>query len=395
MSSTQSIILDGSNEFVTMGDPSALKFAHTDPFSIAFWAKWTTTTGTIISKTLSSGTFRGWSVGCSATGQILVILRNDLSGSNQIFKRTPISFPNGIGNWFHFCFTWAGSAGPSWPASDLKFYMNGAFLPNSIVATDNLSGTIDSAGAFSLGSRNATDSFWAGSMDDPAVYDKELSASEIKTIYNWGNPPDLTSVGPTGNLVGYWPIDGDTHPTLVDASTNSNDGTMTNTESSDIQDDAPNANSSAVEQGHDNNRPALITAEANPSGLSPGTRRVFFFASNTPLDSFSPPPEPDITRPVVNNFSPDNGSEISAADPIFFDVTDDSGLFRRVLVAIEQGGTTELIHDGERFLEPYLSLSERTNIANGFRYRVRRSGGWEDTVNVSVFPFDLAGNEST
>lgn len=104
---------------------------------------------------------------------------------------------------------------------------------------------------------------------------------------------------------------------------------------------------------------------------------------------------PDQTPPVVDNFSPANGSELLSADPIFFDVTDDSGLFRRVLVAVEQLGTTEMVHDGDSFLEPYASLSSRTSIAGGFRYRLRRSGGWVDDVTVRVFPFDQSGNEST
>ena len=102
----------------------------------------------------------------------------------------------------------------------------------------------------------------------------------------------------------------------------------------------------------------------------------------------------DDEAPVVSNFSPPLGSTIAAQDPIFFDVTDNSGQFKRVLVAIEQGSATELIHDGTSFLEPYDALSSRTNIQGGFRYRVRRSGGWVEDPTGQVFAFDKSGNEN-
>ncbi len=102
--------------------------------------------------------------------------------------------------------------------------------------------------------------------------------------------------------------------------------------------------------------------------------------------------ETDTTAPVVDNFSPAVGSTVNEADPIFFDVTDDSGTFASIVIAIKQEGATELVHDGSDFVEPYDDLSMRSNITGGFRYRIRRTGGWIDAVVQSAFVVDSAGN---
>lgn len=100
----------------------------------------------------------------------------------------------------------------------------------------------------------------------------------------------------------------------------------------------------------------------------------------------------DETAPVVGNYSPAVGASVAAADPVFFDVTDDSGLFASIVIAIRQGDVTEVVHDGTNFLSPYADLSSRSNIAGGYRYRIRRTGGWVDDVVQTAFVVDTAGN---
>ncbi len=59
-------------------------------------------------------------------------------------------------------------------------------------------------------------------------------------VYGGGAPPDLTDASAPSNLVGYWRMgDGATFPTIPDDSTNSNDGTMTNMEATDLVGGAP------------------------------------------------------------------------------------------------------------------------------------------------------------
>lgn len=101
----------------------------------------------------------------------------------------------------------------------------------------------------------------------------------------------------------------------------------------------------------------------------------------------------DSIKPTVDNFSPPNGTAIERADPIFFDVTDNSGLFRRVMVLVFQGGRWEAAFDGDELLEPYLS-SSIINITQGFRFTLRRDEEWEGPVTVRVFAIDRSGNEA-
>ena len=64
-------------------------------------------------------------------------------------------------------------------------------------------------------------------------------------MYNLRNPTDLLTSTPSANLIGWWRMgDGATFPTIPDASTNSNDATMTNMNASDIRAFAPNSEQS-------------------------------------------------------------------------------------------------------------------------------------------------------
>jgi len=110
-----------------------------------------------------------------------------------------------------------------------------------------------------------------------------------------------------------------------------------------------------------------------------------------------PPPAPtDATPPVVGNYSPAPGTPIAKTTSISFDVTDETGGFRRVFVVAfyPATGISELIHDGDGFRGFYSSTSARRAIAGGFRYTVLRAGGWSAAPTIQTFAIDLAGNEA-
>lgn len=104
----------------------------------------------------------------------------------------------------------------------------------------------------------------------------------------------------------------------------------------------------------------------------------------------------DVTAPVVGNFAPASGTAISKATPIAFDVTDDSGQFRRIFVVatFAATGACEVIHDGEGFRGFYAASSSRRLIAGGFRYTVARTGGWPAAPSIQTFAMDSGGNEA-
>lgn len=110
----------------------------------------------------------------------------------------------------------------------------------------------------------------------------------------------------------------------------------------------------------------------------------------------SDPVLPDTTAPVVSNVSPTAGTELARTDPVFFDVTDDSATFRRILVTASfEDGVAEVVHDGDSFAARYAATSTRTPIASGYRYRVRRTGGWPYGPTIRAYAIDTSGNENT
>lgn len=116
--------------------------------------------------------------------------------------------------------------------------------------------------------------------------------------------------------------------------------------------------------------------------------------SYTPSPDPTPAP-PDVTAPITSNVQPTPGTPISSTTPVSVDVTDDQGAFRRVLVAVELDGLTELAWDGDAWLGHYAGGgSERTPISGGFRFTVLRDGGWPSSPTLRVFAIDLSGNEA-
>lgn len=111
-----------------------------------------------------------------------------------------------------------------------------------------------------------------------------------------------------------------------------------------------------------------------------------------------PPPAPpvDATAPAVGNFNPAPGTPIARTGPVSFDVTDDSGDFRRIFVVafFPATGVTEVVHDGDGFRGFYAASSSRMMISAGFRYTVLRSGGWPAAPTIQTFAIDRAGNEA-
>lgn len=111
----------------------------------------------------------------------------------------------------------------------------------------------------------------------------------------------------------------------------------------------------------------------------------------------APAPPVDTIPPVVGNFSPAPGTPIARTGPISFDVTDESGEFRRIFIvaSFPTTGMTEVVHDGDGFRGFYTASSSRTMIAGGFRYTVLRSGGWPGAPTIQTFVIDRGGNEAS
>ena len=133
----------------------------------------------------------------------------------------------------------------------------------------------------------------------------------------------------------------------------------------------------------------------NDANLSLTTERARTFFVNTDAGATPPPPTP--VPPVVGNFAPATGTAIAATTLLSFDVTDDSGLFRRIIVAAQfpNLGIYEVIHEGVGFAPKYRGAGNlQVAITNGFRYTILREGGWPASPSITVFAIDQGGAEA-
>lgn len=104
-----------------------------------------------------------------------------------------------------------------------------------------------------------------------------------------------------------------------------------------------------------------------------------------------PPAPADATAPTVALVSPSAPGEITRATPIIVDVTDTSALVVVFVWVTYPGRAPDIVHDGDAFAELF-SSSTRASISGGYRYTLRRNGGWPAAPTVRIRPIDAAGN---
>jgi hypothetical protein len=104
-------------------------------------------------------------------------------------------------------------------------------------------------------------------------------------------------------------------------------------------------------------------------------------------------PMHDTTQPTIGNFMPSVGSPLARSSSVSFDVLDEVAL-RRVLVLVRLGASTYCVHDGFVFRDRFAVMSTRSAIAGGFRYTVKRDGGWIEAPTFEVLAIDTSGNEA-
>ena len=147
-----------------------------------------------------------------------------LRRQNQTYNRLIATSTNSISSnsWSHVLVTYDGSS----TEAGFNFYINGAD------AGSNGGGSTLGGGAslattipLQIGARNSSLNFLDGNIDEVSIFNTELSASDVTSIYNGGVPNDISSLSP----VSWWRCgDGDTSPTLTDNGSGGNNGTMTN-----------------------------------------------------------------------------------------------------------------------------------------------------------------------
>lgn len=103
----------------------------------------------------------------------------------------------------------------------------------------------------------------------------------------------------------------------------------------------------------------------------------------------------DKVPPVVAFISPPAGHAVGKNEPIVLEVTDNKGELAKVLITVSfaNSSTTEVMFNGSSFLGAYAN-SSREAITNGWRFMLRRRGGWTGSPTVEAHVIDQGGNLS-
>jgi len=99
------------------------------------------------------------------------------------------------------------------------------------------------------------------------------------------------------------------------------------------------------------------------------------------------------TPPVVSNLIPADGDPILPNTPIQFDITDEDGFaFIMPLIILDPYRLPEVVHNNVDFEPLYLEGgSTRVAITNGYRYTLRRKGGWTTQPLLVIRAIDVHG----
>ena len=231
---TKSVSFDGIDDYVDCGDADNLSFGNgsTDsPFSISAWIKiGQTTTQGIVSKFGGNTNLREWLL--YTTGAKLRLLLVDASNGKQIFGTSPSNLS--INNWHHVVCTYNGVGGGT-AANGIKLYING--VAQSVTVNNQSSYTAMSNTNTTVKIGKFVTSEIQGSIDEVAIFNSELSSSDVTAIYNSGVPSSLASY--SSHVSWLRMGDGDTFPTLIDNGSGGNNGTMQNMTSGNIVTDVP------------------------------------------------------------------------------------------------------------------------------------------------------------
>lgn len=231
-SNVLSTIFDGVDEFIDMGDVAPFRFERTNTFSLSVWLKTSSASAQAVFSKRGSGTSDpGYLVQIKSTsGKIQFIV----SGSgNEIDVQGQDNVVND-GNWHFVAVTYDGSS----TAAGTKIYVDNV-VQTKQVNSDTLSSSILNTRAFKVGVKGTASSDFDGNIDEPAVWSKELTVSDVSSVYNSGTPGDLSAHPSSGNIISGWRAgDNDTFPTWAD-NFGSNDGAMTNMVAGDFVADTP------------------------------------------------------------------------------------------------------------------------------------------------------------
>lgn len=224
---------DGTDDYVSLGNPSQLQFTKTNAFTLETWIK--SPSGTTADQQLISkidNNFVGYGLqltnGTGRQGRIEFYLIGNYSGNNALWIRSNYTTDLRDNTWHHIAATYDGSNS----LNNIHIYIDGVDYGHTSLSTTSISADITNSANLHIGSYHASGSpneYFTGLMDDARIWSTSRTCSEIKAYMNHelvGNETNLAAYYrfnqgvPNSNNAGV--------TTLNDLTSNALNGTLTN-----------------------------------------------------------------------------------------------------------------------------------------------------------------------
>lgn len=229
--SGQALSFNGTNSYIDCGNPASLNLSGANKFTLSAWVYPTSIpqgVGVISEMfTPTSSTVQyeiGFGMDESAGGSSKLKVGFYRDGSWRLAADTVDATLN----------TWVFITG-TWDGTTLSLYKNGSLVTST---TPGSSLPVTYFDQVVIGRRHDTAGsvqYFPGKIDEPRIYNRALSASEVKVLYDQGSSDKVNSSVSTpqgtgrldSGLAGYWKLDENTGTSATDSSTNGNTGTLT------------------------------------------------------------------------------------------------------------------------------------------------------------------------
>lgn len=215
-----SVELEGGSEYLDVGNYSDYNFGSggTDSaFSVSAWLNMTDATDFVVAgKDDGSGSNRQYTIRFVGGKMHFYLL-----GGGYIGRSVSTTATSDELSWIHVAFTYDGSKSET----GIKIYRNGTRVDDTSYSGGSYAGMSATSASFTIGKQGTI--YSRGLMDEVAVFNSEISSSDITSIYNEGTPNDISSLEP----VSWWRM-GDSNSgvgtTVTDVGSGGNDGTLEN-----------------------------------------------------------------------------------------------------------------------------------------------------------------------
>ena len=209
-----SLDLDGSNDYVQVADDNALDISSSITVSAWIYPTNIANKDGIISKRTSTENSGDWAFRLTSAAKLKLLIWDGDANNGSTSSTNAIS----TNTWTHIAYTHDNSTNTT------KFYINGSLDATTTGLSKNLAG--NNSNVYIGWDGQQGDKFFTGKIDDICIWDDVRTQTEIQdNMYK-------ELVGNESNLVAYYNFNDGRGTSVLDLTSNNNNGTMTNMDAS-------------------------------------------------------------------------------------------------------------------------------------------------------------------